>query len=497
MVDMNLDVIQPQKLVHASFDHPTDMWLPGGKIKLDNKTKKPQYLTSWKNNQDPAMGLFSLELDPEGSTSYLILWNKPEEYWTSGAWNGHIFSLVPKMRLNYLYNFSFVTNENESYFTYSMYNSSVISRGWSSNSRGWIMLLFWSQPRQQCEVYAFCGAFGSCTENSMPYCNCLTGFVPKSPFDWNLVDYSGGCKRKTKLQCENSNPFNGDKDRECEAICLNNCSCTAYAFDSNGCSIWFANLLNLQQLSADDSSGETLYVKLAASEFHDSKNSNATIIGVAVGVVVCIEILLTILLFFVIRQRKRMFGAGKPVEGLLVAFGYRDLQNATRNFFEKLGGGGFGSVFKGTLGDSSVIAVKKLESISQGEKQFRTEVSTIGTVQHVNLVRLRGFCSEGAKRLLVYDYIPKGSLDFHLFHNKNSKPENILLDAEFCPKVADFGLAKLVGRDFSRVLATIRGRRGYLAPEWISGMGIIAKADVYSYGMMLFEFVSGRRNSEP
>ena len=111
-----------------SFDHPTDMWLPGGKIKLDNKTKKPQYLTSWKNNQDPAMGLFSLELDPEGSTSYLILWNKPEEYWTSGAWNGHIFSLVPKMRLNYLYNFSFVTNENESYFTYSMYNSSVISR---------------------------------------------------------------------------------------------------------------------------------------------------------------------------------------------------------------------------------------------------------------------------------------------------------------------------------------------------------------------------------
>ena len=164
-----------------------------------------------------------------------------------------------------------------------------------------------------------------------------------------------------------------------------------------------------------------MYVKLAASEFHDSKNSNATIIGVAVGVVVCIEILLTILLFFVIRRRKRMVGARKPVEGSLVAFGYRDLQNATKNFSEKLGGGGFGSVFKGTLGDSSVIAVKKLESISQGEKQFRTEVSTIGTVQHVNLVRLRGFCSEGAKRLLVYDYIPKGSLDFHLFHNKNSK----------------------------------------------------------------------------
>ncbi|MBA0688989.1 hypothetical protein Goari_006741, partial [Gossypium aridum] len=165
------------------------------------------------------------------------------------------------------------------------------------------------------------------------------------------------------------------------------------------------------------------------------------------------------------------------------------------------------------------------------EKQFRTEVSTIGTIQHVNLVRLRGFCSDGARKLLVYDYMPKGSLDAHLVHESNSdaldwktryqialgtarglvylhekcrdciihcdiKPENILLDAEFCPKVADFGLAKLVGRDFSRVLTTMKGTRGYLAPEWISGVAITPKADVYSYGMMLFEIVSGRRNSQ-
>ncbi|XP_047160878.1 G-type lectin S-receptor-like serine/threonine-protein kinase At2g19130 [Vigna umbellata] len=548
-----------------SFDHPTDTWLPGGKIKLDNKTKQPQYLTSWKNNEDPATGLFSLELDPKGTTSYLILWNKSEHYWDSGPWNGHIFSLVPEMRANFLYNFTFVSNDNESYFTYSMYNSSIISRfvmdvsgqikqlSWLETAQQWN--LFWSQPRQQCEVYAFCGAFARCTENSMPYCNCLPGFEPKSLSDWNLEDHSGGCERRTKLQCENLNPSKGDKDRflailnmalpkhaqsvgsgkagECESTCLNNCSCTAYAYNSRGCFIWIGNLLNLQQLSLDDSSGETLYLKLAASEFHDDKSSKGTVIGVAVGLDVGIGVLLAILLFFVIRRRKRMVGIGKPVEGTLVAFGYRDLQNATRNFSEKLGRGGFGSVFKGTLGDSSVVAVKKLESISQGEKQFRTEVSTIGTVQHVNLVRLRGFCSEGAKKLLVYDYMPNGSLDFHLFHNNSRKvlldwkmryqialgtarglnylhekcrdciihcdvkPENILLDAEFCPKVADFGLAKLVGRDFSRVLTTMRGTRGYLAPEWISGVPITAKADVYSYGMMLFEFVYGRRNSEP
>ncbi|XP_004487351.1 G-type lectin S-receptor-like serine/threonine-protein kinase At2g19130 [Cicer arietinum] len=548
-----------------SFDHPTDTWLPGGKIKLDNKTKKPQYLTSWKNKKDPSTGLFSLELDPKGTTSYFILWNKSEKYWTSGPWNGHIFSLVPEMRANYIYNFSFVSNEKESYFTYSMYNPSVISRfvmdvsgqikqfSWLESIQEWN--LFWSQPRQQCEVYAFCGAFGSCTENSMPYCNCLNGFEPKSQSDWDLGGHSGGCMRKTKLQCQSFNPSNGVKDRfrvisnmelpkhaksvrsentaECESICLNNCSCSAYAYDSNGCSIWIEDLLNLQQLSSDDSNGKTLYLKLAASEFSDAKNSNGVIIGVAVGALVGIGILLSVLVFVMIRRRKRTVGTGKPVEGSLVAFGYRDMQNATKNFTEKLGGGGFGSVFKGTLGDSSVVGVKKLESVSQGEKQFRTEVSTIGTVQHVNLVRLRGFCSEGTKRLLVYDYMPNGSLDFHLFLKKDFskvldwkiryqialgisrgltylhekcrdciihcdvKPENILLDAEFCPKVADFGLAKLVGREFSRVLTTMRGTRGYLAPEWISGVAITAKADVYSYGMMLFEIVSGRRNSDP
>ncbi|KAK9156066.1 hypothetical protein Sjap_003546 [Stephania japonica] len=220
------------------------------------------------------------------------------------------------------------------------------------------------------------------------------------------------------------------------------------------------------------------------------------------------------------------------VEGSLMAFTYKDLRIASKNFSEILGSGAFGSVFKGVLPDSTLIAMKKLEGTTQGEKQFRAEVSTIGTIHHVNLVRLRGFCSEGNKRLLVYDYMENRSLNSHLFRNDESKvpldwktrynivlgtarglaylheecryriihcdikPENILLDADFVPKVADFGLAKLLGREFSRVLTTMRGTRGYLAPEWISGVAVTAKADVYSYGMMLFEIISGRRNSQ-
>ncbi|XP_074303510.1 G-type lectin S-receptor-like serine/threonine-protein kinase At2g19130 [Silene latifolia] len=543
-----------------SFENLTDTWLPGGKIEYNKKTNKSQHLSSWKNLDDPSPGLFTLEINHE-LKSYIIMWNETIQYWSSGSWNPkqQIFSLVPEMRLNFLYSFNFTDNENETYFSFNLYDPTIISRfvmdssgviktmTWLENSQDWNQ--FWSEPKQQCQVYAYCGGFGSCTQNSLPFCSCLKGFEPVSNTDWGLSEYSGGCNRSTPLGCENSNSGKA-KDRffvyegiklpenaktvaasslqECELACLNNCSCNAYTYDNSDCSVWFGELLNFQQLSEGDPNGKILYLKLAASEF-PSKSKTKLIVGIAAGFIALILVILGLLLARRRRQKAKYSESKTPVEGSLIAFGYKEIQNATKNFSEKLGGGGFGSVFKGTLPDSSVIAVKKLESFSQGEKQFRTEVSTIGTVQHVNLVRLRGFCSEGTKKLLVYDHMENGSLDYHLFPDKNNttldwpqryqialgtarglaylhekcrdciihcdiKPENILLDAEFCPRVADFGLAKLVGRDFSRVLTTMRGTRGYLAPEWLSGVAITAKADVFSYGMVLFELLSGNRN---
>ncbi|CAF1718717.1 unnamed protein product [Brassica napus] len=548
-----------------SFDHLGDTWLPGAKIRYDKRTKKSQRLTSWTSVEDPSPGLFSLELDE--STAYKILWNGSTQYWSSGPWNSQskIFDSVPEMRLNYIYNFSFFSNETESYFTYSLYNHANVSRfamdvsgqikqfTWLNNNNQWN--LFWSQPRQQCQVYAYCGSFGICNDKSQPFCQCPRGFRPASQKDWDLKDYSAGCVRNTELQCSRgvineflplTNVKLPDNNSEgllgstsCRSACLGNCSCMAYAHEetSNRCLMWSKDVLNLQQLEEDNSEGNTLYLRLSASDMpRDStsgKSNKVMIIGAVLGSlgVVALFLLAVILILRSLRM-KRM--RGEKSDGTLAAFSYRELQNATKNFSEKLGGGGFGSVFKGALQDSSVIAVKRLEGISQGEKQFRTEVVTIGTIQHMNLVRLRGFCSEGNKKLLVYDYMPNGSLDSHLFITQTGeektvlgwklryqialgtarglaylhdecrdciihcdiKPENILLDSQFGPKVADFGLAKLVGRDFSRVLTTMRGTRGYLAPEWISGVAITAKADVYSYGMMLFEIVSGRRNTE-
>ena len=232
------------------------------------------------------------------------------------------------------------------------------------------------------------------------------------------------------------------------------------------------------------------------------------------------------------RRKGKLFARGaENDQGSIgiTAFRYIDLQRATKNFSEKLGGGSFGSVFKGYLNESTPIAAKRLDGTCQGEKQFRAEVDSIGMIQHINLVKLIGLCCEGDKKLLVYEYMPNGSLDVQLFKDNDKvldwnlryqiaigvarglaylhdscrdciihcdiKPENILLNESFVPKIADFGMAKILGREFSHALTTMRGTIGYLAPEWISGTVVTAKVDVYSYGMVLFEILSGRRNS--
>ncbi|KAJ0053300.1 hypothetical protein Pint_02134 [Pistacia integerrima] len=297
-----------------SFDHPTHTWLPGMKFGRNKRTKVNQLLTAWKNKEDPAPGLFSLELDPAGLDQYLIVRNQSEEYWTSGIWNGINFAMIPEMISHHMFDFNYVSNQNESYFTYSV-TGTIISRliidssgqimqlYWLESNKAWFQ--FWAQPRQPCEVYTYCGAFGSCNEQSQPFCSCLQGFQPKSEHDWNLQDYSGGCQRKSQLQCENSSLVNGKSDRfmattikdlpkhlqfapvanikQCETSCLNNCACTAYAYENNQCSIWIGSLLNLQQLAVGDTDGKTIYIKIAAYEFSSPRNDDRKFIDGGVG----------------------------------------------------------------------------------------------------------------------------------------------------------------------------------------------------------------------
>ncbi|XP_039123302.1 rust resistance kinase Lr10-like [Dioscorea cayenensis subsp. rotundata] len=217
-------------------------------------------------------------------------------------------------------------------------------------------------------------------------------------------------------------------------------------------------------------------------------------------------------------------------------YSYTDIIAMTSHFREKLGQGGFGSVYKGRLPGDRLIAVKLLRNSKSNGDDFINEVSTIGMIHHVNVVKLIGFCSEGSDRALVYEYMPNGSLDKYIFSSSNSnnkfssaklneialgiarginylhqgcdmrilhfdiKPHNILLDHNFTPKVSDFGLAKLYPRDNSLVaVSAVRGTIGYMAPELISrSFGVISyKSDVYSFGMLLLEMASGKRNADP
>ena len=208
----------------------------------------------------------------------------------------------------------------------------------------------------------------------------------------------------------------------------------------------------------------------------------------------------------------------------------------TNSFSEKLGQGGFGDVYKGKLDDGCLVAVKLLNQ-SKGEdgQDFINEVATISRTSHVNVVRLLGFCFEGPKRALIFEFMPNGSLEKFIFdenatksnHHLNwethyqislgiargleylhrgcntrilhfdIKPHNILLDVDFVPKISDFGLAKICTRNESLVsMLSPRGTIGYIAPEVYSRSfgGVSYKSDVYSYGMMVLEMVGGRKN---
>ncbi|GLJ51302.1 hypothetical protein SUGI_1091000 [Cryptomeria japonica] len=254
-------------------------------------------------------------------------------------------------------------------------------------------------------------------------------------------------------------------------------------------------------MRVSSSEGQSVFVRLAASELphfiseQSDKTPALTILLSAGASILVFSALLSTAYILWKRRGLSKKNVEEEVPLSLRMFSYKELRIATENFKHELGSGAFGSVFKGTLPDNRPVAVKRLEGSTQVEKQFRAEIITTGRIQHVNLVRLWGFCVEGSRRLLVYAYMPNGSLNSFLF-SQSEDAEKVLdwKTSDLSPKVADFGLAKLVGRDFSRVLTTTRGTRGYLAPEWISGLPITPKVDVYSFGMTLLEIISGRRN---
>ncbi|KAI8571408.1 hypothetical protein RHMOL_Rhmol01G0117900 [Rhododendron molle] len=261
-----------------------------------------------------------------------------------------------------------------------------------------------------------------------------------------------------------------------------------------------------------------------------------------IGAILAVRLLLAPCVFgFLINKfRRRHLSSFDSIEDFLesenhlvpIRYSYSDIKKMTNGFRDKLGEGGYGSVYKGKLRSGYFVAIKMLSKPKADGKEFINEVATIGRIHHVNVVQLIGYCAEQSKRALVYDFMPNGSLEKYIFSSEGKlslsckqiyeislgvargigylhrgcemqilhfdiKPHNILLDENFTPKVSDFGLAKLYPTDNSIVTVTaVRGTMGYIAPElfYKNIGGVSYKADIYSFGMLLMEMAGRRRN---
>ncbi|XP_039844513.1 G-type lectin S-receptor-like serine/threonine-protein kinase At2g19130 [Panicum virgatum] len=333
------------EVLWQSVEHPTDTWLPGVRLGMNKITGEitgeVQALVSWKNAGDPAPGMFTLGIDPNGSSQYFTKWNRTVTFWSSGEWKDGVFAGVPEMISHDKYDFEFVSDANANYFTYSLQDPTVISRlvldvsgqvrqiMWAPSADEWMII--WTEPHRLCDVYAVCGAFGVCNGRSEPYCSCPAGFRPSSAGDWELGDHSHGCRRNNPPRCDgggvNSSSVHGDGNggdaflpapgvslprnsssspassaRDCELACLRSCNCTAYSYDSR-CSLWYGGLLNLEDTGG--AIDDLLYLRVSDMDVPSSKGRNRTVAFASTAAVASI-LALSIIVFVAVRMyRKR------------------------------------------------------------------------------------------------------------------------------------------------------------------------------------------------
>ncbi|KAJ0679604.1 putative protein kinase RLK-Pelle-SD-2b family [Helianthus annuus] len=333
----------------------------------------------------------------------------------------------------------------------------------------------------------------------------------------------------------------------CKDMCSKSCSCLGlFHGDESGSCHLIENHLGSLVLSSNNKTDDKIGFIKAIDSVSPSRNeesgsgSDFPVIGLILLPATGVLVIAIFAVWIRIRSRnKKMKDCSKKssdsddldmfsIAGLPVRFDYEELVEATVNFSTPIGSGGFGTVYKGVLRDKTVVAVKKITALgAQGKKEFGAEIAIIGNIHHVNLVKLKGFCAHGRERFLVYEYMSRGSLDRTLFcpgppmewqerfeiavgtarglaylHSGcepkiihcDVKPENILLSDNMQVKISDFGLSKFLSPEQSGLFTTMRGTRGYLAPEWLTNTAISDKTDVYSYGMVLLELIQGRKN---
>ncbi|KAK1369021.1 Receptor-like serine/threonine-protein kinase [Heracleum sosnowskyi] len=542
-----------QGFIWQSFDFPTDNLLQGMKIGWDLDKGLERSLRSWKSNDDPSIGEYTQRVSRNGYPQMRVSKNSVVQF-RFGPWDGIQFSGVTFSTQKLDFQLSLVRNDKEIYSSFGITGNSDTVVRYLLLSDGSIQVFslddqsekwedYLSVQRDACDQYAVCGAYGNCNNTKSrneAACGCLDGYVPKSPERWRSSNWSDGCTPTTQFDCRNGSDifveysamklpdtrtswFNQTMGlADCKKECLKNCSCTAYSNmdirqGGTGCLLWFNELLDIRDFK---DTGLKFYVRTSASNTEANRGSakkkggNGIVIIIAVLVVVAVLIALTVIFLFrrrkVRRRMRRRRGRlalnpqtdtrndneSKDLE--LPLFDFQTIANATSNFSlnNKLGEGGFGPVYKGSLGREQEIAVKRLSKTSrQGLDEFKNEVSCIAKLQHRNLVRLLGCCIEHDEMMLIYEYMPNKSLDTFIFDKELSKVLDWPKRYNIIKGIAkDFGLARTFGGNETGVnTVKVVGTYGYMSPEYAIDGFFSVKSDAYSFGVVVLEIVSGNK----
>ncbi|KAL0310695.1 UNVERIFIED_CONTAM: G-type lectin S-receptor-like serine/threonine-protein kinase [Sesamum angustifolium] len=551
------------RTIWETHRHPGNSFLPTMRLSHNTRTGERVVITSWRSPQDPVPGNFTAGLSGTG-VAQAFVWDNGVPHWRSGPWNGRVFTGVSGMYSVYVDGFSVGTAEDGSDYVTRAFRQEFLSKNfietdgtlveaaWNDENDDWDVK--WKAPNDDCDVYNKCG------------------YEPKSREEWDRGNWSSGCVRKTQLQCDRDNnatdrnredgfsrlrfikvpdlmQWSSGEENECKSQCLRNCSCLAYAHDSNtGCMSWYGTLIDVQKFEGN--MGSDFYVRAAYSDLEKPKDHKVIVIVSVIASLVAASICLFFSWWMCKRKGKATISSahGKAEASRsdsteilmgevnieeLPLYSFDVLASSTNNFDmgNQLGMGGFGTVYQGKLANGEEIAVKRLSAASgQGLEEFMNEVVVISKLQHRNLVRLIGCCVEKEEKMLIYEYLQNRSLDVFLFDksqnildwrkrfniiqgigrgllylhrdsrlrivHRDLKPSNILLDEDWNPKISDFGMARIFGGNQDEAnTRRVMGTYGYMAPEYAMGGVFSEKSDVFSFGVLVLEIISGKKNT--
>ncbi|GKV23386.1 hypothetical protein SLEP1_g33121 [Rubroshorea leprosula] len=524
------------EMVWQSFDHLTDSLVIGQRLVSGQKLVASISTTNWSE------GLYSFSVDNRG---YFVAFAALDatvvycrSFWSqTRSQTGQFYAELTNMSFGL-----------SSPLSFPGFGFSYIQLGSDGHLRsfGWVE----SNWKEKKDAVAQNPCISGQINPSQPSLGCY----PDNPISCESPQWQRLLELKDTadpgLSSLNSLAYTRTDIESCKRACLKNCSCMYASFqpsDKNYSDLGYCFLrsdaLSFKRVPAH--LNQSLFLKVQSSPIAQipqrNRSSPAEIpqrkkrqnVGVVVGSTLGVTFsVLLICTFFLLQINKDAKDVEEDylghISGAPMRFSYEELKVVTNNFSNKLGEGGFGCVFQGTLPGSAQVAVKCLDGFGPVKKSFMAEVETIGSIHHFNLVRLVGFCAEKLRMLLVYEYMCNGSLDQWIFCRDKAlvlgwqrkrkiildiakglaylhegcrqkiihldiKPQNILLDENFNAKVSDFGLSKLVGREQSQIVTTMRGTPGYMAPEWVNSV-ITEKADVYSFGIVVLEILCGRKN---